>query len=460
MSKRLVPNPVTGQLDLVEDISQLESDVSTAVQPGDNVSDLVNDAGYQNASQVNTQVNNAVAGLVDSAPAALDTLNELANALGDDPNFATTVNNQIAGKADLVHTHTHDDITDFDAEVQALIASTRRNKNTRNVYEEGVPDLTLQATDEVINLRGEVITLPDPALHLGRELIFTDETTGGTNPTGTGVQLISSQNWIEVGGYYLLALVATEVSFGGSPAARWAPLTKSANLGSELIEMTGTDTTLTRTIDSNSGLVTVRDSSSNASTSRVFNLGFSSLNVFPGKKIEIRIEGSPLSNDMRVNINGESLRPQTDGSDNSFIYERVGNGWELQTELEVRRTSAQTSTNGDRASVTDLEIGDVIDIVVDAEMQSESGEARLDIREVNGGTEVLIKSMSIFTGDPDIATDRIRASLTANIKNYVIQNGGDIVFRTVSLNGNDFVTIESAKVIKKPKSKNVSVGGF
>ena len=42
----------------------------------------------------------AVDGLVDAAPGASDTLNELAAALGDDPNFAATVTSQIATKAD------------------------------------------------------------------------------------------------------------------------------------------------------------------------------------------------------------------------------------------------------------------------------------------------------------------------------------------------------------------------
>jgi hypothetical protein len=45
-----------------------------------------------------TYVNTAVAGLVDAAPATLDTLNELAAALGDDPNFATTVSTSIGTK--------------------------------------------------------------------------------------------------------------------------------------------------------------------------------------------------------------------------------------------------------------------------------------------------------------------------------------------------------------------------
>ncbi len=43
----------------------------------------------------------AVAALVASSPAALDTLNELAEALGDDANFATTVTNALALKAPL-----------------------------------------------------------------------------------------------------------------------------------------------------------------------------------------------------------------------------------------------------------------------------------------------------------------------------------------------------------------------
>ncbi|WYW02705.1 tail fiber protein [Pseudomonas phage vB_PpuM-Peetri] len=43
----------------------------------------------------------AIAALVDSSPGALDTLNELAAALGDDPNFATTINALIATKAPI-----------------------------------------------------------------------------------------------------------------------------------------------------------------------------------------------------------------------------------------------------------------------------------------------------------------------------------------------------------------------
>ena len=52
---------------------------------------------YATQTYVNTQVSN----LVDSAPGALDTLNELAAAIGDDANFSTTITNSIAAKLPL-----------------------------------------------------------------------------------------------------------------------------------------------------------------------------------------------------------------------------------------------------------------------------------------------------------------------------------------------------------------------
>ena len=57
---------------------------------------------YATQSYVTTAISN----LVDSAPSTLDTLNELAAALGDDPNFATTVTNSIASKVPQTRTLT------------------------------------------------------------------------------------------------------------------------------------------------------------------------------------------------------------------------------------------------------------------------------------------------------------------------------------------------------------------
>lgn len=59
-------------------------------------------AGNNSTQLANTAfVQAAIAALVDSSPGALDTLNELAKALGNDPNFATTMTNALAGKQPL-----------------------------------------------------------------------------------------------------------------------------------------------------------------------------------------------------------------------------------------------------------------------------------------------------------------------------------------------------------------------
>ena len=53
------------------------------------------------SSATDAAIASAVAALVNSAPSVLDTLSELATALGNDPNFATTVASSLAGKQPL-----------------------------------------------------------------------------------------------------------------------------------------------------------------------------------------------------------------------------------------------------------------------------------------------------------------------------------------------------------------------
>jgi hypothetical protein len=75
------------------------------------------------------EIDQKFADLVGSASSALDTLNELAEALGNDPNFATTITNELANKADKNHVHpyapelhNHDDIYNTKQQIQTLLA--------------------------------------------------------------------------------------------------------------------------------------------------------------------------------------------------------------------------------------------------------------------------------------------------------------------------------------------------
>lgn len=81
--------------------------------------DSTNLTGYATESYVDS----AVANLVDSSPATLDTLNELAAALGDDANFAANVTASLAGKASLNHTHEIANVTGLQAALDAKAAT-------------------------------------------------------------------------------------------------------------------------------------------------------------------------------------------------------------------------------------------------------------------------------------------------------------------------------------------------
>ena len=63
-----------------------------------NIGSITNVESVINSKAATTYVDTKIAGLVDSAPEALDTLNELAAALGDDANYAATVTTSLASK--------------------------------------------------------------------------------------------------------------------------------------------------------------------------------------------------------------------------------------------------------------------------------------------------------------------------------------------------------------------------
>ena len=85
---------------------------------------------------VKAYVDNEVAGLVDSAPAALDTLNELAAALNDDASFSTTITNSLAAKVGLTGDETVAGHKKFSDDV--LIAGTAADPATTDHVSLGV----------------------------------------------------------------------------------------------------------------------------------------------------------------------------------------------------------------------------------------------------------------------------------------------------------------------------------
>lgn len=99
-------------------------------------------------ASANTYTDDAIAALVGEAPELLDTLGEIAAALGDDENLATTLLDAIGGKADADHNHDsdyaaagHDHDSDYAALSTAFVvvshgstASTARPTGIGAVY--------------------------------------------------------------------------------------------------------------------------------------------------------------------------------------------------------------------------------------------------------------------------------------------------------------------------------------
>jgi hypothetical protein len=95
-----------------------ETAITTAYQG------YANNAALTAEQTAKSYADDKIADLVDSAPGLLDTLNELAAAIADDENFATTVTNGLALKANI--TYVDDEISDLDAAAQGY-ANTAKN---------------------------------------------------------------------------------------------------------------------------------------------------------------------------------------------------------------------------------------------------------------------------------------------------------------------------------------------
>lgn len=90
-------------------------------------------------SQTDSAISTKVAEIVDAAPEALNTLNELAAALGNDPNFAATISAQIGSKANSSDVYT---TTQTNQAISSAIAS---KANSADVYTKSAIDTALSA---------------------------------------------------------------------------------------------------------------------------------------------------------------------------------------------------------------------------------------------------------------------------------------------------------------------------
>jgi hypothetical protein len=136
-------------------------------------------AEVETSAAIETFVDGRVQLIVAAAPAALDTLNELAASLNDDADFAGTMTTALSGKAATVHTHVKSDITDF-AHVHPISEVTSLQdaldaKKSEAIYEIAANNTLLANSRYFVNTTAaRTLTLPSsPAV--GAEIWVIDQ---------------------------------------------------------------------------------------------------------------------------------------------------------------------------------------------------------------------------------------------------------------------------------------------
>nr|DAU69179.1 MAG TPA: Baseplate wedge protein [Caudoviricetes sp.] len=119
-------------------------------------------------------VDDKVAGIVNSAPETLDTLQELATALGNDPNFATTVSTQIGKKVDKVDgmSLTHNDLTnELKANYDAAYTYSQAKHSYNDLTDKPtIPSIDGLATTEYVDSKSLPILFLDDSNRTGDKL--------------------------------------------------------------------------------------------------------------------------------------------------------------------------------------------------------------------------------------------------------------------------------------------------
>ena len=144
------------------------------------VSELENDSNFQDESQVDARIQEVVA----AAPEALDTLKELADALGNDPDFAGTVTTELAKKANSIDVYTKEEAdAKFITEHQSLEGLATKKFVEEQIAAIPPVDLTPYATKEEIEGQVKYKDIPSEQLPNRKavELAKGDMLLGGGN---------------------------------------------------------------------------------------------------------------------------------------------------------------------------------------------------------------------------------------------------------------------------------------
>ena len=254
-------------------------------------------------SSAKSYTDQKVAQFIDSAPETLDTLNELAKALGNDPNFATTVATQIGTKADTSYVNTELDKKANVSHGTHVTYSTTAPK-ANGTASAGTAS-TVARTDHVHPLQTSVSGNAGTATKLAtaRTISVTGDITGSASFDGSANASISTTlaNSGVTSGSYGQSANAT-ASFGGTftvPQVTVDAKGRVISASNRTITMPSnpnSDTKVTNTLNTTTkAYVTGTTSSSTNTGTQIFDTGVY-LDSTAGKLVATTFQGSLSGN--------------------------------------------------------------------------------------------------------------------------------------------------------------------
>ena len=346
----------------------------------------------QQGSYYTGYTDTAIANLVDSAPATLDTLNELAAALGDDPNFATTVTNSIATKLPSASYTAADVLTKIktvDGTASGLDADLLDGQqgtyyypaSNPNGYTTNVGDITGVTAGSYITgggTSGTVTVNVDATTTNTASKVVARDASGnfaagtitaalsGNATTATTLQTARTINGVSFNGSANITVTAntpntltrgtylTGSNFNGSAATTWAVDATSANTASKVVARDASGNfaagTITAALSGNATTATTLQ------TARTINgVSFNgSANITVADATKLPLTGGALSGNLDVNAD-------INGVNNIYLADNLYHEGDTDTALTFADNTITLSTGGSSeitVNTTGVRLGD------------------------------------------------------------------------------------------------------
>lgn len=348
------------------------------------VSELLNDSGFQTEAEVEA----AIQKIIGSAPGVLDTLEEIAKALGDDPNFATTMTQKLNELTTKIETETEKRVEGdaaLDAKLTTLSTTLTKTVEDLRTY------VTETRTELLARANNQDALITQNAANIQRNLELIQ-----------GIQNTISGSYLEV-----KALLETEIAARKAEDIRLEGKIdqNTADLGTEREERKAADKALQDALDAEEAARTAADTAL-------------------GVRIDTEIaERKAADKTLQDNIDAEEYaRTQEDTRLNARIDKEVTDRTNADNELGTRidneedaREAADTTLqdNIDAEETARTEADTTLQDNIDATNAHTINTHRLDSNPVLNGTDIKLDGYVKATGTTSTDLD-VKATDTAS----------------------------------------------